>query len=61
MARGKITDKWSAYFMYSFANTGKILEAYTVSHRWYFATNQIQCLVFQTVTTQRDAQRPAVF
>lgn len=23
MARGKITDKWSAYFMYSFANTGK--------------------------------------
>ena len=24
-------------------------------------TNQIQCLVFQTVTTQRDAQRPAVF
>ena len=27
MARGKITDKWSCYFMYSFANTGKILEA----------------------------------
>lgn len=26
MARGKITDKWSAYFMYSFANTGKILK-----------------------------------
>ena len=25
MARGKITDKWSCYFMYSFANTGKIL------------------------------------
>ena len=32
MARGKITDKWSAYFMYSFANTGKILEAYTEYH-----------------------------
>ena len=29
MARGKITDRWSCYFMYSFANTGKILEAYT--------------------------------
>ena len=29
MARGQITDKWSCYFMYSFANTGKILEAYT--------------------------------
>lgn len=29
MANGKITDKWSVYFMYSFANTGKILEAYT--------------------------------
>lgn len=29
MARGKITDKWSCYFMYSFANTAKILEAYT--------------------------------
>ena len=29
MARGKITDRWSCYFMYSFAGTGKILEAYT--------------------------------
>ena len=29
MARGQITDHWSCYFMYSFANTGKILEAYT--------------------------------
>ncbi len=29
MAHGKITDHWSCYFMYSFANTGKILEAYT--------------------------------
>ena len=29
MARGKITDRWSCYFMYNFANTGKILEAYT--------------------------------
>ena len=25
----RLTDKWSCYFMYSFANTGKILEAYT--------------------------------
>ena len=29
MARGKITDRWSCYFMYSFANTARILEAYT--------------------------------
>lgn len=29
MARGQITDRWSCYFMYSFAGTGKILEAYT--------------------------------
>ncbi len=29
MASGQITDKWLCYFMYSFANTGKILEAYT--------------------------------
>lgn len=29
MARGKITDNWSCYFSYNFANTGKILEAYT--------------------------------
>ena len=29
MAQGKITDRWLCYFMYSFANTGKILEAYT--------------------------------
>lgn len=32
MTRGNITDKWSAYFMYSFARTGKILEAYTEYH-----------------------------
>lgn len=29
MASGQITDRWLCYFMYSFANTGKILEAYT--------------------------------
>lgn len=29
MAQGQITDRWLCYFMYSFANTGKILEAYT--------------------------------
>lgn len=29
MAHGKITDRWSAYFMYSFANSAKMLEAYT--------------------------------
>ena len=29
MVSGQITDKWLCYFMYSFANTGKILEAYT--------------------------------
>ena len=29
MARGKITDQWSCYFMYSFAGTSKVLEAYT--------------------------------
>lgn len=29
MAQGKVTDRWTCYFMYSFANTGKILEAYT--------------------------------
>ena len=29
MARGKISDQWSCYFMYSLANTAKILEAYT--------------------------------
>jgi len=31
-ASGKITDKWSALFMYSFGNTGKILEVYTEYH-----------------------------
>lgn len=29
MAQGKITDKWTCYFMYSFANSAKMLEAYT--------------------------------
>lgn len=29
MLRGKVTDRWTVYFQYNFANTGKILEAYT--------------------------------
>lgn len=29
MASGRINKHWLCYFMYSFANTGKILEAYT--------------------------------
>lgn len=29
MVNGQITDHWLCYFMYSFANTAKILEAYT--------------------------------
>ena len=29
MAEGKITDKWSCYFMYNFAGGGDLLEVYT--------------------------------
>ena len=29
MARGKITDRWSCYFMFSLAGSPKVLEAYT--------------------------------
>lgn len=29
MAEGKITDKWSCYFMYNFAGGGELLEVYT--------------------------------
>lgn len=29
IANGKITDRWSAFFMYSLANRPKVLEAYT--------------------------------
>lgn len=29
MLRGKVTDRWSLYFSYNFANTSRILEAYT--------------------------------
>ena len=29
MARGRITDHWSCYFMFSLANSPKVLEAYT--------------------------------
>ena len=29
MLRGKITDRWSCYFSYNFANTSRILEVYT--------------------------------
>ena len=29
MLRGKVTDRWSVYFSYNFANTSRILEVYT--------------------------------
>lgn len=29
MAEGKVTDKWSCFFMYNFANSGSTLEVYT--------------------------------
>ena len=29
MVRGKITDRWSCYFMFSLANSPRVLEAYT--------------------------------
>ena len=32
MARGRITDRWSCYFMYSLANSPKVLEMYTEYH-----------------------------
>ena len=32
MARGRITDHWSCYFMYSLANSPKVLEMYTEYH-----------------------------
>ncbi|NDV58463.1 porin [Bacteroides sp. 519] len=32
MAEGKITDKWSCYFMYNFNSGGTLLEAYTDYH-----------------------------
>lgn len=32
MAEGKITDKWSCFFMYNFNSGGKLLEVYTDYH-----------------------------
>ncbi|MDO4164394.1 MAG: porin [Bacteroides sp.] len=32
MVKGKITDHWTCYFMYSFANSPKVLELYTEYH-----------------------------
>ncbi len=32
MAEGKITDKWSCYFMYNFNSGGNLLEVYTEYH-----------------------------
>lgn len=57
MARGKITDHWSCYFMYSFANTGKILEAHTEYH--FLPELSVRLGQFKTAFTLENQLSPS--
>lgn len=58
MARGRITDKWSCYFMYSLAGTPKILEAYTEYH--FFPELSVRIGEFKTPYTYENPLSPTV-
>lgn len=56
MVDGKITDKWSVSFMYSFANTAKILELYT-EYR-FFPELAVRVGQFKTAFTIENPMSP---
>ena len=58
MARGRITDHWSCYFMYSLAGTPKILEAYTEYH--FFPELSVRIGEFKTPYTYENPLSPTV-
>lgn len=58
MATGKITDKWTCYFMYSLAGTPKILEAYTEYH--FLPELSVRVGEFKTPYTYENPLSPTV-
>ena len=57
MARGKITDRWSCYFMFSLANSPKILEAYTEYH--FLPGLSVRVGEFKTMYTLENPMSPS--
>ena len=58
MTRGKITEKWSCYFMFSLANSPKILEAYTEYH--FLPELSVRVGEFKTMYTIENPMSPSV-
>ncbi len=58
MARGRITDHWSCYFMYSLANSPKILEIYTEYH--FLPEISVRIGQFKTMYTIENPMSPSV-
>lgn len=58
MARGKITDRWSCYFMFSLANSPKILEAYTEYH--FMPELSVRVGEFKTMYTIENPLSPTI-
>lgn len=58
MARGKITDRWSCYFMFSLANSPRILEAYTEYH--FLPGLSVRLGEFKTMYTIENPMSPSL-
>lgn len=58
MAHGKITDRWSCYFMFSLANSPKILEAYTEYH--FLPELSVRIGEFKTMYTIENPLSPTI-
>ena len=58
MASGRITDKWTCYFMYSLAGTPKILEAYTEYH--FLPEFNVRLGEFKTPYTYENPLSPTI-
>ena len=57
MARGQITNRWSCYFMYSLANSPKILEVYTEYH--FIPGLSVRLGQFKTMYTMENPMSPS--
>ena len=58
MARGKITDQWSCYFMFSLANSPRVLEAYTEYH--FLPELSVRIGEFKTMYSFENPMSPSV-
>ena len=57
MARGRITDHWFCYFMYSLANSPRILEVYTEYH--FLPGLSVRLGQFKTMYTMENPMSPS--